>query len=379
MMISSRMAERFSLREITPTALSHYARSKGWIKVGVYGEYSDIYATDGKPEIVVPRSDIIGDYELVVSDLIEIFSKVLNRNDTSVYRDLTVADRDVMRVKALEASPDGLPFENAHAMVVRTRDMLVAAANSLGDTRRVYRANTGGKVADYLRKMRLGDTESGSFALVLISPPIAPQSKHSTFGDRYDVSPMERRVTERLSEALFAVRYATENMNRGYSYGFEQAVEYGVSANLCEAVGKLAQSVSTFDISFNWAMTHPSDAIRGPVSFSREDVPILKKAASNFRMPELEYGRLLSGFVYRLTRDRGSRYGIVSMRASVEGTSRSVVAELDKRDYERAAETHTYNSRISLIGDLERVGQRLYLRNASVAEHNIGPNHTQYG
>ena len=378
MMIGFRTEDHLDLRNITPVALSHYARSEGWSKVGVYRKYSDIYAADGKPEIIVPSADIIDDYEMAVSDLIAVFSEVLDKDCISVYKDLTVADRDVMRVKALEASPEGVPFEIAHTMVTRTRDMLVAAAYSLNDSRRVYHARVGGEVAGYLNRMQLGHTESGSFALV---PPIAPELQYSTIGSQHQAPPRERRVTERLSQSLFATRFATEKVFSGDSYNFEQAIEYGdgVSANLCEAVAGLAQSVSSFDISFNWAITRPSDAIRGPLSFSNRDVPVLREAASKFRRPEPEYDKLLSGFIYRLTRNQGSRYGIVYMRASVEGVSRSVRAELDKQDYERSAGTHTSNSRISLIGDLERIGHRLHLRNARVVEHNIPPVRSRLG
>ncbi|MCY4654723.1 MAG: hypothetical protein OXC95_16360 [Dehalococcoidia bacterium] len=378
-MIGPEVADRFPMWAITPMALSRYAISEGWIKVGIYGEYSDIYAAEGKPEIIVPRSDVIGDYELVVSDLISVFSEVLDKDSTSIYKDLTVADRDVMRVKALEALPEGVPFEVAHTMVARTRDMLVAAAYSLNDIRRVYRARVVGEVANYLNRMQLAHTESGSFSLVLISPPISPQSRYSTFGNQYDVPPRERRVTERLSESLFAVRAATENAVGGDSYSFERAIESGVSANLCEAVAGLVEGTSAIDVTFSWAMTLPSDALHGPISFSDTDVSVLREAARRFRRPEPEYDKYLSGFIYRLTRNRGSRYGVVYMRAFVEGASRSIRAELDKLDYQRAAETHTSNSRVALIGDLEHIGHRLHLQNAKVAENNIRPVQTPHG
>ena len=272
MMIGFRTEDHLDLRNITPVALSHYARSEGWSKVGIYRKYSDIYAADGKPEIIVPSADIIDDYEMAVSDLIAVFSKVLDRDNISIYRDLTVADRDVLRIRALEVSSEGLPFETGHTMLDRTRNMLAASAYSLGNNRRVYRTRMSREIADYLRGINWR-TESGSFALILISPAIAPRLRSSTLDVQNEVTPKERLVAHRLSESLIATRIATQSVISGDDYAFERATESGVSANLCEAVAGLVESVSSFDVSFSWARTRPPTRLVGLLCFLTEMFP----------------------------------------------------------------------------------------------------------
>ena len=267
-MVDPRVDDRLPLSAITPLALLSYARSEGWEKIGVYRRYSDVYAGEGKPDIIVPRTDVIDDYEMVVSDLVSIFSKVLDRDEISVYRDLTVADRDVLRFRVIEADPSGLSFETGHDLIRGARDMLAAAAYSLGDSRRAYRSGTSGAAADYLNRVRLSHTEKGSFAIVLTSPTVAPRLGALMNDGEDEAAPKERMVAQRLSESLFATRGAAEAVVAGDAYAFEQAVESGVSANLCEAVARLVESVSSFEVSFSWAMTRPSSASRGPVRFS---------------------------------------------------------------------------------------------------------------
>ena len=367
-MATLRFDERYPLRTITPVAISYYARSEGWDKVGTYWEYSDVYAGPGKPEIIVPRTDIIDDYAMAVSDLIAVFARILERDETVVYRDLTLADRDVMRVRAIDADPEGLPFESSHAMVGYTRGMLVAAANSLDDDRPVHRTAANGQVANYLQRVRLGHTERGSFALVLVSPAVAPRLQSLLSDDADEAEPRERQIAQRLAQSLSAARSASERAVGGDTAAFAQVVASGVSANLCEAVAGLVEDVAAFDVSFSWAMTRPTAAQRGPIAFADGDVPLLREAARAFRRNEPEYDQRIYGFIYQLTRPHTDIDGTVSLRTSAGGTERSVTAVLSQRDYTRAIEAHDTRALVCLEGDLERVGERQHLRNARLAE-----------
>ena len=57
------------LSEVSPAALSAYARASGWTRTDNYGDSSDVYTSDGLPEIIVPRTQRLGDYANVVSQL----------------------------------------------------------------------------------------------------------------------------------------------------------------------------------------------------------------------------------------------------------------------------------------------------------------------
>ena len=193
-MVTIRDSVRFSLGKVTLDALTAYARAEGWAKSGTFWKYSDIYTDDGKPRIIIPRTDAIDDYELAVEDLIVAFSKVSGRDEDSIYRELAAADCDGLRFRAVEASPD-------------------------------------------------------------------------------------RQVAERLSEALRYARSAITKTELGDKGAFEGADKHGVNSNLCEALADLAEGVSSFDISFRWAITRPSKRSSGPIAFSDGDALILREAA----------------------------------------------------------------------------------------------------
>ena len=367
-------SDSLSLRDITPVALSAYVRSEGWAKAGTYRQHSDVYTGEGKPEILVPRTELIDDYAMVVEDLIAMFARVLGRDQISVYRDLTLADRDVLRIRAIGDYPDGLPLENSCGLMGHTRDMLAAAANSLDDNRPVYRSGSNSKAANYLQSIRLNRTEGGSFSLVLVSPALAPRL--FTQSDSVESS-FERRVAQRLSESLYATRFASESAVGGDGTAFGQVLGSGVSANLCEAVAGLVESVDRFDVSFNWALARPTTARRGPVTFSRRDEPLLLEAARSFRSLEPEYDQRIQGFIYSLARPYEDDEGTVRLRARVAGAQRSVAAVLNRFDYPRAIEAHAISAMVSLSGDLVQVGQNWHLRDARLTEILPPPSTTQ--
>ena len=264
--------DKEALLAISPAALSAYARTAGWAKVDTYGKHSDVFTGEGLPEIILPRTAHLGDYARVVSMVIEIFAKVADMDELTLYRDLVMADRDVVRVRAVDGDASGsVAVNDGIDLISGARDMILAAACSLQGPQPLYRAEATREARAYLSRVRLGQTEQGSFAITLLSPVI---------------SPLERQVTRRLADALAATREATEKTIDGDAGAFSVAVARGVSANLCEALVRLIEPFLTLDISLVWARTHPMSTPRNVVRFASHDAPILHKAARSFRERE---------------------------------------------------------------------------------------------
>ena len=346
--------DKEALLAISPEALSAYARTAGWAKVDTYGEHSDVFTGEGLPEIILPRTAHLGDYARVVSMVIEIFAKVADVDELTLYRDLVMADRDVVRVRAVDGDASGsVAVNDGIDLISGARDMILAAACSLQGPQPLYRAEATREARAYLSRVRLGQTEQGSFAITLLSPVI---------------SPLERRVTRRLADALAATREATEKTIDGDAGAFSEAVALGVSANLCEALVKLIEPFLTLDISLVWARTHPMSTPRNVVRFASHDAPILHKAARSFREREPRPDMRLFGVVQWLKRAETDTKGTIALRASINGQNQVVVAVLKQSDYERAIQAHETKSPLVMEGDLERTGQRWRLLNPRIAD-----------
>ena len=69
------------------TALSAYARASGWERQDAYRVHSDVYVGEARPEIIVSRTERLGDYASVVAMLIDTFADVADEDALTVYRE----------------------------------------------------------------------------------------------------------------------------------------------------------------------------------------------------------------------------------------------------------------------------------------------------
>ena len=364
MRVSIRDAD--ALRALTPAALSAYARAAGWSAQERYRVHSDIYVGEGRPEIIIPRTVRLGDYASAVAALVETFAQVADQDELTVYRSLAIVDRDVVRVRAAESDDGSVTLNDGADLIAGARDMLLSAACSLRDPRPVYRAGANREAADLLKRVRLGQTDQGSFVVTLLTPAVPPPMPTLLPASDDVNAPIERRMTQRLVEALSAAHAVVERTAAGEESAFGESVARGVSANLCEALARIIEPFPTLDVGVSWARTRPMSAPDALVRFGRADATILEEAARSLRERAPRPDMRLHGFVRRLMREVEDVEGTIGLAADVDGQRQSVVAVLDRGDYERAVQAHHDRALVVLAGDLDRVGQRWRLLNPRV-------------
>lgn len=366
--MKAKILDADALAAITPTALVAYARAQGWRRKEPYGASSDVYQGEGLPELVIPRTEQLSDYVSVVSLLIGLMARAQERDEIALYRDLSFADRDVIRVRAPGASDDGsLPLEDGVKLVADARNMLLAAACSATGAQSVFRAGGNKEANSYLERVQLGQTEQGSFVVTLLAPvPPALNLEQTSLWPEYNEESFDRMVTRKLVEGLEYARSAIAETRIGDgAIAFESAVEHGVSANLCEAISRLIETGSGVDISVTWAQTRPAPETRRVVRFSPGDAEILVEAAKGYRQRAPKSDVELLGYVHLLKREQTKVEGLVTLRAEVDGIRQSVQAILDERQYSIAVSAHDAKVPIIMKGDLARFGQRWRLSNIS--------------
>ena len=367
--------DRGALLAVSPAALSAYARVAGWSRKEPYRMHSDIYVGEARPEIIVPRTERLGDYASVVATLIETFADFAGQDELNVYRSLVIADRDVIRVRAAESDDGSVTLNDGVDLIGGARDLLLSAACSLREPQPVYRAGANREATDLLKQVRLGQTDQGSFVVTLLTP-VVPPPMPTLFPDPDDQNaPIERQMTKRLAEALTAARQAAERTAAGDEGAFGEAVANGVSANLCEALVRLIEPFPTLDLGVSWARTRPV-TVPGPVvRFGRADAALLRAAARSLRDRAPRPDELLYGFVHLLKRGEAAEAGTIGLAADIDGHQQSVVTFLERRDYERVVQAHGDRAPVVLTGDLERLGQRWRLLNPRIVKiiHDFGP------
>ena len=370
--MKARVTDAAALRAITPGGLAAYARSVGWTKVEPYGDAGDVWHGDGLPEIVLPRTDLLGDYASVVSRLIGVFSAERGTDEIATLRDLLEADHDVIRVRASEETTNGsIPLDAGVEIVEQAREMLLAAAcATVAGPLPVYRAGANKEAADFVKRVRLGQTEHGSFVVTLMAPvPPTVQPPLDNSWESMEEEPLSRRIVLRLVEALEASRNAAELSTSGAGHReFESAVSAGVSANLCDAVARLIQRAERLEVSVAWAINRWPRRPPARIRFSGSYRTALEEASRRFRARAPRPGVRLVGSVHKLIRDQQEIQGVVALKAEIDGRIQSVNAVLDETNYRVAIRAHEARNPVIVDGDLERIGHRWRVTNAGVRE-----------
>ena len=163
-----------------------------------------------------------------------------------------------------------------------------------------------------------------------------------------------------MIRGLAALRDAAEdNRNRGkFFFGsFVDAVQAGVSANLCEALtassdhGKAPFSPIEVGVTWSYAVgrsaTLPSTAVR----FDSSTVSFIRQAAGEFRARNPEVVTL-NGWVHILERESLKGPGLVRILTRIDDRAIAVRARLRKEHYEAAIDAHKSGSFVTVTGTL---------------------------
>ena len=354
------------LSAVEPRGLRAYLRSNGWTKTELFGSKGDVYEREGVPsEIVAPASSEYRDYGARVLQIAEILGDVEARDPSVVLRDLSLAAVDLIRVRAHGADDQSVPLEAGLTLVSMAREALLAAACAADRPQRAYRSGGNRKATDYLKNVRLGHTEGGSYVITLMSP-VPPQldAAQTEVFPELAAEPYPRRVTRTFARGVAATREALDLADRDENIGaFDDRVSLGVSANLCHAIAELLGDRERVGIGVSWALTRPSPARNRTVTFRRREAAVLAEASRVLRDRQDRPDETITGYVRALRRESDAHEGRATVKAVVDGALASVQVDFPPGDYTRIVEAHDKRLDIALDGDLKRVGQRWHLEN----------------
>lgn len=362
--------DQSALSAVAVRSLHAYLRQRRWEKVDSYGDKGVVYATTGSPEIIIPNSTSYADYTQTIGKILTILARFEDRAESSVLRDLSIADLDLIRVRAPEADDDGsLPIDVGVDVIKQSRDALLAAACAASSPRRVFSAGKNLEAKQYLDQVRLGQTEKGSFVVALLSP-VPPSLAEPEAGQQLSMwpeihdEPFARKVTRTFMTALSEMKLAISQVDGGQGISaFDSRVERGISSNLCAAIAKLIRDGNGLDISTSWALTRPGPEASAHVSFVSDDASTLEEAAKELRNREPRSDERLEGPIIRLARGQDAEEGQVTIQARIDDALKSVRVEFGPIDYRKVVEAHNDRKVVSLVGDLEREGSRWTLKN----------------
>ncbi len=362
--------DRALIASLLPSHIAAYLSVNGWLltkskpgSVSVWrlSRHKEDY------EIELPLDEQMGDFVVRVAEIIRTLEVVEDRSQLAILTDLARASADTVRVRiSSDETFDGtVSINDGVDIFASTRDLLLAAACSAKERRAYFQTRKPSEAMAYMQKVRLGQTERGSFVVNVISrvPPAMTSGRQPVFFEIDE--PFERKVTVNLARSLVAVQSAVKGVATTMALDeFESAVSSGVTANLCDAIVGLGSGIKERDVTveFSWATARPldDDTPRRCV-IPRGSMDVLREASRQLKAksPVDDFG--VWGPIIRLERPVGADIGKVTVRAIVEDESRNVTIELEEPDYGKAVLAHESRTPITCVGQLEREGRSFRL------------------
>jgi hypothetical protein len=239
---------------ITPNHLSSYLSKKGWIKDGVINDRAVVWhrseIENYEFEVVQPVDLGIRGFDQKVNEAIEAICEFEKRALTEVTDDILNFFSDLIKVRVVHRDVEAgtIPLDDGVLLIEKSKELFIASTLSTFSKKKYFAGSRPENVLEFLSKIRLGQTDIGSFIINLISPI----EINCLDQEQIDKTSFTRSVITNLSKSLGAINNAVECYEKDNNLvHFEAAVGKGVSANLCDALVGLSGQLKSrsFEIS----------------------------------------------------------------------------------------------------------------------------------
>lgn len=349
---------------IEPEVAELYLLARGW----EVRRRSSAFSTWNRPDLkdaalFLPLSRKPDDYAERLSQFVQRLA-VFERSDwATIATNLRYAASDLIRVRLVSprVGPGELPITDGTKLFDGTRDLIQAAACAAIQPRPAFGTKKPGTVVDYLDGVRLGQTEHGSYVVTVISD-VEPDEQGALLPDdaKHLQIPFERQVTTQLVVALGAARLAAERVLDGEDVSlFEEAVDQGVSANLCDALSTMGEEShsSTLEVSVDWAASRRPTLVQRQVTIEPKVLPVLSAASRTLKKLGPFDDVEVVGIVGVLDRGANDEFGEIVIEGVAMESKRNVHIELGDDQYHRAVAAHDGKRTVSIRGTLVKDGK----------------------
>ena len=360
--------DRTALSSLSIVSLRSYLTSRDWKNEGPWGKRpAIIFAKEhgGRTwEILVPTRDTVADYAENMAESVAVLAEVEERSQLDVFHDLNAAGADVIQLRSANGMVDEpMSLRRSASLLKDAYDMLAASARAVEKPQPAYRGSMSSDVADYLDNVRPVPSHYQGYILTLHSPVPVGFGRQEDLGDDFH-APFSRRVTKTLARGLERTMASVEQVVADDNLEpFKKAVDYGVSANLCDSVAQLAKKGEGVAIDMTWAGVRPSDVPDSHYQFSPASADILVEAANSFRRDEPSYDERIIAQVVQLEREPHEFDGRATIISVRDRRPTRMRVEFDRSVYGAVINAFKEHASIGLDGDVHWLGSGYELRN----------------
>jgi hypothetical protein len=329
---------------------------------------------DEARQILVPENPSFDDFTSRLSEAVRALASEAGESMAGLLSQLIAAASDVIYFVADHETPvDGsIPLSDGVALFDGIEQSLKASAKAAKEKRAYYGNRYGRLATAFLRRARLGQTETGSYVVKVLARVATPETAAS--GEQITapgITSPERAIVFTLLRSFAATKQAIDAFaTTGDTAAFYDAVSDGVSADMCDAIVRMlrADARSAIDVTARWSpLAVPQEDVPTEVKFVIQDIEPLTVASDRLKASEVVEDARVSGWVEGLSRsEEGFGPGVATIVSDGPIPSRGsrVRAHLTGDDYSVAIGAHESGERLAVAGSLAQEGNRYWLHNA---------------
>lgn len=373
---------------LAPEVVRRYLSGKGWHAEHDLsgGELWERVPEDepGPPyELLVP-SRRRRDYASRMADILETLAIVEARRPGDILREMKLPPVDWQFLRLVPPGPSGTaPLLDLVSALTGLKELHTAAASSAMTPQAVQPGQKPQAVKDHVAAVRLDQTRVGSYVVAAHTPlpdlgvrrRREAMRQASLFDDdafpegsgEPPPEPFGRMVSRMLFAGVTcAYAAAVRTLERDSLADFEPYTDAGLSANLCEALVKIAgEERRQFSLAFAWSAELPVEQASPPVTLTPLHLEVLEEGAKDLRERlGREQGALLVGVVNRLHAEESHREATIygSFDHDDSARPRRVRVRLRPEDVDRATGAWRHGLEVAVRGDLEPRGTGVRMR-----------------
>lgn len=374
---------------LAPETVRRYLSGKGWRAERDMsgGELWERVPEDepGPPfELLVPLQRR-RDYAGRIADILETLAVAEERRPGDILREMRLPPVDWQFLRLVPPGPSGTaPLVDLVSALTGLKELHTAAASSALTPQPVQPGRKPREVKDHVAAVRLDQTRVGSYVVAAHTPLLVRSrqelARQAALFDTGPFSggpgsrplePYARQVSRTLFAGVTCARAAADETLRQDSLtDFAPYAEAGLSANLCEALVRMAgEERREFSLAFAWSSEVRMEQSSPPVTITPLHVEVLEAGAKDLRERlGRETGAILRGVVTKLqTEDWDNR------EATIYGTflhddvarSRRVRVRLRPEDVDPATRAWRNGFDVAVTGDVEPRGTGVRMRDVT--------------
>lgn len=332
------------------TQLRKYIVSLGWRLAARPDAFLEIWSLPGRNgvQLLLPSDEAIDPEFLVRTALARLAEEEAIPVAVVAERIATYSEELVsIRVKHDDVDDGTVPLEDGILLHEKARDLLVAASSAVLEKRGSFQGRPPLPISALIKEARLGQSARGSYVVnVFWRSSSLPE-----------ITDLAQATSLSLLSALRTLRSVLEafEVSADTSH-FDNAIQSGVSANLCEAILAFSGKERTRDVEIGVKPSRDGQLFtEAPAvfSFPARKHELLQAASDYYKKHYMLANETVTGVIERLERHENEESGKIRVAATLSNAvRRSVGAQLFADEYRLAIRAHELKRTVQIAGNV---------------------------